>query len=83
GLKEPIGSVLQTASSGSQLKPPALPGDTYYHNTCKRSSAICSEFWIRVAVHFSGMCNSVWNTQLMARLHHYDVIPQQTSHANS
>ncbi|MCG7888453.1 MAG: hypothetical protein JAY75_16490, partial [Candidatus Thiodiazotropha taylori] len=29
GLKEPIGSVLQTASSGSQLKPPALPGDTY------------------------------------------------------
>ncbi|MCG7892541.1 MAG: hypothetical protein N0C80_20085, partial [Candidatus Thiodiazotropha endolucinida] len=32
GLKEPIGSVLQTASSGSQLKPPALPGDTYYFN---------------------------------------------------
>ncbi|MES9816175.1 MAG: hypothetical protein ABW155_05970, partial [Candidatus Thiodiazotropha sp.] len=30
GLKEPIGSVLQTASNGSQLKPPALPGDTYH-----------------------------------------------------
>jgi hypothetical protein len=29
GLKEPEGSVEQTALSGSQIKPPDLPGDTY------------------------------------------------------
>ena len=29
GLKEPTGSVIQAASSGSQTNPPAFPGDTY------------------------------------------------------